>query len=324
LAIGARLGAVGVKDGSGTCIEIFKIGGQSGVVTKSLALEGEDIVVSCVRFVDDSDGELVAGTSVGEVMLWDVPSGRIVWSRNLAPDDGLWVASVSVVLELGLIAVCCTEGGVDLLDRGTGQVMVSTPRHSALSAVFFGGAHFASGSSDGKIRAWDAKDGALLRSVEVGGPVRVLSLSPCGSRLAAACTSGELSLFRLPDWHLAWSSTPNPHHMLTSCSFSPDARFIAVGSEDPAHSVYTVSIIAAATGATVRVLAEGHSERIIGTVFSRTGARLFSASWDSSVIAWRIFSESENKVRALFCGLEVEGELGKALVAKMKRVFEID
>ena len=78
-------------------------------------------------------------------------------------------------------------------------------------------------------------------------------------------------------WQL---ETIRPRSMMHSIAWSPDGRFIALGTD-----VGNLRVYAAGTGNLVRLL-PGHADGVLGVAWSPDGKRLASASRDHTIRLW--------------------------------------
>ncbi len=141
-----------------------------------------------------------------------------------------------------------------------------------------------SGSSDRLINFWQASDGTLLRTLNIGAPSRhessieSLAISPNGQTLAAG-TFNYIQLFDLPTG--AERKIPASSTWIVGVAISPDGQYVVSASFD-----HTVKIFRIWDGALIRNLT-GHGEIVRAVAFSPDGSLLASCSDDRTIRLWR-------------------------------------
>lgn len=146
-------------------------------------------------------------------------------------------------------------------------------------AVSRDGAHIASGSNDHTVRLWNARTGALERSIDVGGAGAVWSLafSADGARIVSGSEDGRMQV-----WDTAAGDrigVPMQHpSRVTGISLNADGTRIATGGEDG------VRIWNAGGGAYTRVGDPGTLVRAVS--FSPTASVVASGDEGSAVRLW--------------------------------------
>lgn len=188
-----------------------------------------------------------------------------------------------------------------------------------VSSVAFVGGQVASGGIDGTVRLWDARTGEALRTLDAGGEVYAVALSPDGG-LVAAGHGTQVTAWTLPGGRRAWTRELNGY--ASALAFSPDGRTLAALSRpgmllrmNPADGAVRDTLRlrdeggavafsrdgrwmaaggsgiriwpAAAAADTGRVLA-GHRDVAHSLAFSPDGAALASASLDYTARLWSV------------------------------------
>ena len=142
------------------------------------------------------------------------------------------------------------------------------------------GKTLASGLSGGQIRLWDARSGALLRTLDGhANEVHSVAFAPDGNTLASGsedktiklwdARSGEL--LRTLEGHINW---------VTSVAFAPDGKTLASSSYDN-----TIKLWDARSGELLRTL-EGHTRTVYSVAFAPDGSTLASSSSDDTIKLW--------------------------------------
>jgi WD40 repeat protein/tRNA A-37 threonylcarbamoyl transferase component Bud32 len=149
------------------------------------------------------------------------------------------------------------------------------------------GKRLASGSSDRKLKVWDAASGQETLTLKGHADwVASVAFSPDGKRIVSG--SGDKTL---KVWDAASGQetlTLKGHaDWVFSVAFSPDGKRIASGSGDG-----TLKVWDAASGQTTMTL-KGHLGPVLSVAFSPDGKRLASGSGDETLKVWDVASGQE-------------------------------
>jgi len=237
----------------------------------------------------------------GEVKLWDIETGRTVYTRRTHKDwvysvvfspDGRLLASGSCGRHPGLT---CDQGEIKLWEVATGREVRTLEGHiGVVRSVAFSpdGRLLASagGTWDNTIRLWEVTTGREVRTLRGYSTLRSVAFSPDGHLIAfghcekhkyGKCIQGEIKLcevasgreLRTLEGHTKW---------VESVAFSPDGKLLASGSGDNMIKLWDV-----ATGQELRTL-RGHTDPVWSVAFSPDGKLLASGSGDETLMVWDI------------------------------------
>jgi RNA polymerase sigma factor (sigma-70 family) len=231
------------------------------------------------------------------VRLWDVATGKELWSRDnhmsgvpgiaFAP-DGMRLASAS---HDGTIRVWETTSGKQLfkielpatpLDQGKNVPMIGNYEGGGVYSIAFStdGTTLASGCRDGSVRIWDAASGTELHNLPGHGrEVHSVAYSTHGNLLASGSWDNTIRLWdpktgkdRLP--------LAGHHGTVSALASSPDGKTAASAGHDATIRLWELS-----TSKELRVL-RGHTANSPSLAFSPDGKLLASAGEDKTVRLW--------------------------------------
>ncbi|XP_034043528.1 echinoderm microtubule-associated protein-like 6 [Thalassophryne amazonica] len=179
----------------------------------------------------------------GAVKLWDQEMKRC---RAFQLETGQSVENVRSV---------CRGKGKILVGTKDGQIMEVGEKNAASNTMINGHTQggiwglathpfkdvFISASDDGTIRIWDLSDKKLLNKVSLGHPAKCTSYSPNGEMVSIGMENGEFIIL-LVNSLTVWSKKRDRSVPIQDIRFSPDNRFLAVGSVEGAVDFYDLSL----------------------------------------------------------------------------------
>lgn len=154
------------------------------------------------------------------------------------------------------------------------------------------GKYLASGSFQ-EVKLWDAKTGALVRTVK-GFADRVVALdfAPNGKLLAtgggAPTEEGEIRLLEVPSGKLVTDVKNGHSDTVFGVSFSPDGTKLATCAADKFVKVFEVP-----SGKFLKAF-EGHTHHVLGVGWKGDGKLLASAGADNTIKIWN-YEQGEQK-----------------------------
>jgi RNA polymerase sigma factor (sigma-70 family) len=250
---------------------------------KLFALRGARVSGSCVAF--SPDGKLLAfGGNDQEVRIWSWTERREIMQLPRHPDR---IRCLAFSPDSKTLVYVADASPIHLWDPSTGwpKITLAGHRERLLSAVYTpDGRRIVTCAWDGTARLWDARTGQEIRQLDVGpgnekvNPGRDVKtfgkvvVSPDG-KLAAVARGDEVVVV----CDLATGKEVR-RYMGQCLAFSPDGRWIAVGTRSTSQKSYNVGEVRLydrATGELKRQL-RGHLTPVTGLEFSPDSQSLVS------------------------------------------------
>ena len=231
---------------------------KTGSLMSRFALDSEPFSLA----VSPNGSRIASGDVDGRVTLWDVESEDQVW---------LYDKRDNVIKDLRFspdgtkLAIAEGSGRVTLLDTETGESLWSEKGHGndANSVAFHpSGKYFVSVGPDRTIKFWRTSDGKVLSAISAladMGSLQTVAFNPNGQGIAIGSRGGTVRSFLV--------------HQNTNRQTTGEAQFVV----EPAEFM------------------RGHQSPIVELVFCSDGARLVTASQDSTMRIWRVGTGEEIK-----------------------------
>ncbi|KAI1895518.1 hypothetical protein AGOR_G00107080 [Albula goreensis] len=100
---------------------------------------------------------------------------------------------------------------------------------------------FLSAAEDGTVRLWDIPEKKMLNKVNLGHPARTVSYSPEGDMVAIGMKNGEFIILLVTSLKI-WGKKRDRRSAIQDIRFSPDSRYLAVGSSENAVDFYDLTL----------------------------------------------------------------------------------
>jgi serine/threonine protein kinase/DNA-binding beta-propeller fold protein YncE len=219
------------------------------------------------------------GSQGGEVRVWEVPAGRLVFSRK-GPSAAFWHLALSN--DGQRVAVAFQDHTVTVWDTATGEKTASLPRH-LLSvtglALSPDGQQLAAAYGE-EVKLWDLRSNRQVLALQgLAGDVQSLVFSPDGRRLAGAVTDKGVKL-----WNAATGeetdSLRGHTEPVTALAFSPDGQRLACGGGEGPVDLWDLRL-----GQELLAL-RGSAKGLTALAFSPDGTRLVAVSAEGVMSVW--------------------------------------
>lgn len=261
----------------------------TGILKRTFSLDNGD---GAVTFSDRADLLATAGRD-GGIKIWDVRTG-VTTRRFAAPapairhfvfsPDSKRIAGAVRDRDNGsefTVRIWDTEGAPQLsMAAGLGGVsaMAFSPDGRTLVAAGY----------DTNLRAWNTRDGELLRLMEeLPLSMFAVAFSPDGKYLATAGADRIVYLWDTRTWKIARKLSGQPE-MISAVAFSPDSRLLLTGgfSEFTLRNPVKILLWDLTSDKVRRSMPSAHMVR--STAFSPDGTRAATANIDQTINIWSI------------------------------------
>jgi len=256
-------------------------GNDSALATFVLA--DEPASVACMAL--SPDGKLLACGIAKKLAVWEVATRKLLWAQPQS--DAVRAIDLSAG---GLLAAAVEREGITIRDAKTGQGKRVLPETAdwvyALAFSPDGKTLAAPGKADfgsGALALWDVQTGAVKAAFPAPeAPVLGLAFAPDGRTFATAMFNKEVTLWNAKTGKRVWHVDVGMEG--GKLVFSPDSRFLAVGSA--AGNKDSLQVLDLQTR-TVRTLPAGEVG-LMGAAFSPDGKILAAVSSYTRLHFWDV------------------------------------
>jgi WD40 repeat protein len=291
----------------------FAIAGPSTIQAYELpqaapaALAGHRSPITCMAWSPHgrwlaSGADRVEGTGAGELLLWDMTTGRLlqkfqepradIRSITFSP-DGRWLTSSGMG----------SKASLRVRDMVSGDEMpaASARKYEGEPVLFTPGGGRVLTRADAQVQVRDGSSGVLVRSVPPfaegrleGVDVKHLALDPVGQFMAMFGTDPRskkrrLALYDLRTGHELHSLEEGSALRCEALAFSPQGEYLASGSGENAVKLWDV-----ASGRELHTLwGHGGWQGVTALAFSPDASRLASGASDNIVKLWDVVTGQE-------------------------------
>ena len=268
-----------------------------------LETEGRTAKIDAASAGFSPDGRQITAIGSQTNRAWDAATGEPLPERASPPPDAVKMKYTDVGHKFATLSYSGnTTGGLpagtDVQVRNEAMQPIGSPLHhdDGLVRVFEfspDGQRIATGSTDFKVRIWDANTGQLIGApLQNNGWIDTIAFSRDGRTIAVADESRSVRL-----WD---TQTGDPigepmfqDGVIATIKFSPEGRMFATGGFDGGVRLWDVQ----AHSQIGSVLA-GHTQPVDDVEFSPDGTEVASASNDNTIRVWPVPTPSPDKLCA--------------------------
>jgi WD40 repeat protein/transcriptional regulator with XRE-family HTH domain len=245
-----------------------------------LLWQGHAERIRALNFSPDEQ-TLASGTLDGMLQVWEVSSGKQLWSGWHANN----VNSLTYSPDGDMLASAGNDANIHLWSAANGALLESLPHPAPVFAVAWSQDRrlIASGDSEGNIHLWSepsrlpAGEVKTLRGHQKA--VRGLAFSPDSRSLASGSYDGTLKLWNIDEdeppqtlkGHTDWVQT---------VVWSPDGQTLASSGLDPSIWLWSIP------NHQVQAVLQGHSAPVYGLAFTSDSHHLLSGGDDGTLRVW--------------------------------------
>lgn len=254
----------------------------SGAIRQTLAFDDGDAAPNF-----SANGLTTMGKD-GSLKTWDIATGKV--SKRL-PSAGRHSRRVTSPADgSAFLSDGRTEIKVRALDANGKERFVVPSGLGGLGAFAISpdGANVVAASYDADVRAWNARNGELLRLIdELPVSMFDLKFSPDGKWLAAGGADRIVYIYDTKTWKISRQFTGQPE-MISALAFSSDGERLASGGFSELTQKKPVKVIVwdVKSGTKVRIC--DASQRVASVVFSPDGSLTAVSTGTKSIDLWQV------------------------------------
>eukprot|EP00606_Chrysophyceae_sp_TOSAG23-5_P001243 GSChrysophyteH2.ASY1.ANO1.529.1 assembled CDS len=212
------------------------------------AVKAHDGAVSCMH-VDSQGTFIVTGGKDGAVRIWNV---HLECTKEITI---MSIVPTSPNPAVKSVAFSADSNNLIIGTRGSEIFEVAVRSGSIVGKPMLAGHgmrelwglathptknEFVTSGDDATIRIWDAKSFNVVKCISVDTASRAICYSPDGKYIAGALKEGAFTILQSGDLKMAHEGKDS-NEPIRCIKFSPDSKFLAVGSEDSTIYIYNVA-----------------------------------------------------------------------------------
>jgi WD40 repeat protein len=191
-------------------------------------LEGVKSVIWCSA-INAAGDRVAVGDDTGKVHVWDRPSGKLLWSKQVEPRP---VRGLAISPDGTTLAAGGNSSSVVLCELDTGKEIRRLDGTSCIDCAFSrDGKRLVTTGSGAEVLIWDLPAGKVLRRIVLPSCIDVLALAPDEQHLATGTYDGMVRWWDLNTGAELHCFHAHPGGVL-GVAVSPDGKYLLSSGKD--------------------------------------------------------------------------------------------
>lgn len=276
-------------------------------VPRAIAWSGDS--QSLIAVMTDPESTPDQQVQLNQLQRLSIDDGAMQWSIEVGGGNSLAASGDGTLLATAIGREIQVRSGEDgtVLERFVAKqplpaLALSGDGKRLVSGVADWHAQRSGRTPAGGVELWDVDAGAVIRTLDVEGPVTHVAISPDGEWIAAGSNLGAVQLWRADDGELVRTFASQPR-----ATFSPDSRLLAATAlhKDGGQLRPQVELFDVLAGQTVRVMQlPDAAQNCLCLAFHPDGNELAAGTWEGQLCRWDVDDPSTPpRVEAIDAGV---------------------